>query len=629
MGMVVAGLLGLVYLGSWAVADDFSAAFAAAKGLMVRAATLEPFGDDRPGKSAIETVNPATGETERIWTGLAPTNEVLVSPDSTSISFVEPVRYVDGKMEYESTLRVIGFDGIERHTVPGARRHRWSPDSRNIVYLTGPYAENGQGFKSTGTYIYDLASKESRQIAPWGYDATWTAFDGAIYIRYSGAEGKDVLRYDPATDALTDTPYRDIFFSPDGLYYYRPSREGTGFELRLTATSENVITRWPFLAIRYERIYPRGWIDNTTLAIPRSSGDFVFNLNEGVPRQARGEVIGYTADKKSVYAVTKDGITTQPLIEMAVVPVHGLDTAAREFPLAPRRAPMEDADAVLAELHAAAAAYDRAALAEKLADLNMQCPEGYAFHGLRIPRYNDERLNAFLSKQFLHEIDVEREFVHQGLDPGSLDPGNAGEIYPDYMDVLGDMAYAVLDPAIYDRVLTGGPYSGARLLYLAAVNPETALTLLLECEPGAGTSEHAEAIHVMAHPENKLSLATVEAGFTLLARIAQIHPDLAGAYGERIDVFIEAFAKHYEQPYPVPYRAEPVQSSVLDTRVKRFAMDALAAMGGAHRVYKIWGLAEDTAAFYAGNTAAAEQRDELVIHAVDLIDDLLNPKRPR
>lgn len=629
MRMVITGLLVVFFLGSWAVADDFPAVIAPDKGLIVRAATLEPFGDDRPGKIAIETVNPATGETESIWTGLAPTNEVLVSPDSSSISFIEPVRYVDGKMEYKSTLRVIGFDGIERHTVPGVRRYRWSPDSQSIVYLTGPYAENGQGFKSAGTYIYDLASKTSKQIAPWGYEAMWAPFDGAIYIWYSGAEGKDVLRFDPATGALTDTPYRDIFFSPDGVYFYRPSREGTGFELRLTETNENVITRWPFLAIRYERIYPRGWIDDTTLVIPRSSGDYVFNLNEGVPRQAYGEVIGYTADKKAVYAVTKDGITTQPLAEMTVVPVHGLDTASRDFPLVPRRAPMEEADAVLAKLHADAAAYDRAALVEKLADLSMRCPEGHAFQGHRIPRYNDERLNAFLTEQFLHEIDMDRELRPQGLDPGSLDPGNAGEIYQDYMDVLGDMAYAVLDPAMYDRVLTGGPYSDARLLYLAAVNPETVLTLLLECEPGADTSEHAEAIHVMAHPENKLSLATVEAGFTLLARIAELHPDLAAAHGEQIDAFIDAFAKHYEQTYPAPYRPEPVQSPALDTRVKRLAMDALAAMGGAHRIYKIWGIAEDTAAFYAGNTAAAEQRDELVIHAVDLIDDLLNPKRPR
>lgn len=191
--------------------------------LFIYGGTKAETSHDRTGWNCIYSFDTATRVTEMLWDGSVPVHDIRVSPDETTISFIEPIRIENGSRVDESTLRLTDMRGVEFASIDGVRQYDWSPDSRQIVYQTGPYDENGVGFAPTGTHVYDIQSKESKRIAPGGYDVQWAQFNGDIYIWYAGAMGKDVLKYVPLEDRLEDTGYSDIFFSPGGISTRRPA----------------------------------------------------------------------------------------------------------------------------------------------------------------------------------------------------------------------------------------------------------------------------------------------------------------------------------------------------------------------------------------------------------------------
>ena len=67
-------------------------------------------------------------------------------------------------------------------------------------------------------------------------DISWASFDSMIYT----TDYNYVSRINPETFNRTAVPYKGIFFSPDGKYYFAANYEGNGFGVYERVTNKNV-----------------------------------------------------------------------------------------------------------------------------------------------------------------------------------------------------------------------------------------------------------------------------------------------------------------------------------------------------------------------------------------------------
>lgn len=201
----------------------------------------------------------------------------------------------------ESRLLLLELDGKVVDSISAVRRYAWSPSGTQLVYISGKYTEDGIGFETTGTWLYDLQSGESNRIYSGGYDVAWALWDENIYIHNPGRESfpdASVLRYDVSRREVQATPHHGIYFSPNGSYYYDPPYEG-GIVRVFDARSDerlpaaDLLIRDPFGV--YEPTNVSGWLDDNTLVlpspIPRDLGDYVYDLTTRTLQQTAGRLI--------------------------------------------------------------------------------------------------------------------------------------------------------------------------------------------------------------------------------------------------------------------------------------------------------------------------------------------------
>ena len=151
---------------------------------------------------------------------------------------------VHNRMMFEkTTLHIIGVAGNEIDAIDDVRQFSWSPDGRQLAYVTGDYRGGYEDYGNSRTWIWDLADKSKKEISRRGYYVNWVAFDSRIYLweKTAGVAGK-VYAYDPVAGALVETPHKSIYFSRTGDYYYHP---GGGIGLR-----ENVYVRSGDLSLK-------------------------------------------------------------------------------------------------------------------------------------------------------------------------------------------------------------------------------------------------------------------------------------------------------------------------------------------------------------------------------------------
>ena len=144
---------------------------------------------------------------------------------------------VHNRMVFEkTTLHIIGVAGNEIDAIDDVRQFSWSPDGRQLAYVTGDYRGGYEDYGNSRTWIWDLTDQSKKEISRRGYYVNWAAFDSRIYLweKIARVAGK-VYAYEPVAESLAETPHKSIYFSPTGNYYYHP---GGGIGLR-----ENVYVR--------------------------------------------------------------------------------------------------------------------------------------------------------------------------------------------------------------------------------------------------------------------------------------------------------------------------------------------------------------------------------------------------
>ena len=147
------------------------------------------------------------------------------------------------------------------------------------------------------------------------------------------------------------------------------------------------------------------------------------------------------------------------------------------------------------------------------------------------------------------------------------------EVYLDYLDALVPLALSTFSPEICETVLTHRLGGVARYQYLATVDAEYVLELLLEAEP-------QERTHVN-QPPNILELPAAGTGksvrdaFRLLDVLGDIAPETVVAEEDRVLEFVRKYALKYSEPMEVSYRDDPRHLSGPDYLVRRLALRTL------------------------------------------------------
>jgi hypothetical protein len=140
------------------------------------------------------------------------------------------------------------------------RTYAWCCGGDRLVAVTGTH-EEARGISPTGVYLIDIdANSEQRIDVPTAYEVVWASFDQALYFKIPAPLGSgNVVRYDPATRESKITDYRDLRFSPSGMFYLHHypdvtlgppgphicERE-TGREIPLPDSSLGAIEGWVF-----------------------------------------------------------------------------------------------------------------------------------------------------------------------------------------------------------------------------------------------------------------------------------------------------------------------------------------------------------------------------------------------
>lgn len=172
----------------------------------------------------------------------------------------------------DSRLVLVGINGSTLASISHVYRFAWHPNGRQIAYITGAYDEDGVGFNSTGTWIFNLDLNESTKIFNGGYDINWAEWDQNLYIdTYSSKQSSTarVMRFSPSSGRLAETAHEGIHFSPDGRYYYRASTEGgDGGQVFRTDGDAPISANLSFNAPdRIRRGAVKGWFGSDALIV--------------------------------------------------------------------------------------------------------------------------------------------------------------------------------------------------------------------------------------------------------------------------------------------------------------------------------------------------------------------------
>jgi HEAT repeat protein len=201
-------------------------------------------------------------------------------------------------------------------------------------------------------------------------------------------------------------------------------------------------------------------------------------------------------------------------------------------------------------------------------------PENMRFRGSRVLRYSNPEIKDRIVALYLKEC----------AKANQLPPDVASETNPwhggdgEYMIFLMTMAESTFDPRIYETKLVLLGVSGdLRILYLATVNPERTLNLLLESKRGQriGKRGHQDFFY---HGDIAWGMS-VDDAYSLLSLMSIQSPKVLRDNRDRVLAFVATHLKHYASPRKVKYKSTPVYLKWQDYDVRNGALDVLGLLG--------------------------------------------------
>jgi hypothetical protein len=202
--------------------------------------------------------------------------------------------------DIQSTLRILNLQGDVLDSIPDVRRYTWDLSGDRIAYITGTEYEGGFGFSPTGTWFYDVASRQAERIHSGGYDVQWAAWNGNIYIYDPFKEqfpDTRVFQFDTSSGELATTSHQGIYFSPDGRRYVAQGYEGSSLRVFETESEGEIAVDLTIYSLDRSReaYFAAGWLDESTLIVPTpipgDQGDYLYDIDSRTMWQADGPIV--------------------------------------------------------------------------------------------------------------------------------------------------------------------------------------------------------------------------------------------------------------------------------------------------------------------------------------------------
>lgn len=193
-------------------------------------------------------------------------DDVALSPNGSEIAFLEATgRGVAQVVIVDVSGRIVHVEKVVGRAI---WQYSWCCGSSKIALLTGGTSEDTR-VKPESLYVVDVRTGTKVHVEGIGrmHRIHWASFDSSLYIKVSppmGSRGQaavpPVYRYHASSGRLSLTAHRAIIFSPDGLYYFDPSVEGSEARVYRTADDQDVTERLALPSHQKERGPEFGWM---------------------------------------------------------------------------------------------------------------------------------------------------------------------------------------------------------------------------------------------------------------------------------------------------------------------------------------------------------------------------------
>lgn len=214
---------------------------------------------------------------------------ISVSPNNRYLAFIEetkPEYTRDGysvKPEYSLVILDDAGKLINRIDKMDVQKYVWSPDGEKIAFLTFDPGCESQYRCPTGAFVYNIITSELKKIAERAKEINWLFFDSTVLLYDLSGRVGIVTRWNPRTEKLDTTEFKDIYFSPDGKYYlclykddlrpiqlYNSETNHKEFDIKISERrlpSDDTSDPFPkdigSLWSSHDLVYPYGWVFNT------------------------------------------------------------------------------------------------------------------------------------------------------------------------------------------------------------------------------------------------------------------------------------------------------------------------------------------------------------------------------
>jgi hypothetical protein len=174
---------------------------------------------------------------------VAPNNKAIAFVESDSGKFFSREAAMQGVYDVPppTYLQIADIDGNLIFSVNDALEYCWSPDGDGIAYITYDIILADYEYRyPTGLWVIDLKTGKREKLVARAAKLNWAMHDNCLYYVVWDSTGTFMYKWDPESKLISETHHKNIYFSPDGLYYITLRDYDAGILLFQTQTDSEV-----------------------------------------------------------------------------------------------------------------------------------------------------------------------------------------------------------------------------------------------------------------------------------------------------------------------------------------------------------------------------------------------------